>query len=381
MTTAADEIIAAAAATGGRGLERDQGEHVCANCGTHFVGAFCPSCGQRASDVRRPLISFIADAVGDFFALDARWLRTFRALALRPGKLAAAYASGQRARFTPPTRTFIFTLLTVLIVTSITSMVSENANEPSQVAQETPEELRSRAEAVFQRAHASLSRLMALTDEDGDAELERARTALSDAATEYLGEEFEPETAVSLNVENQTVVQGEAVELSPEEQQQIEEARQLADNLPEWLTPFGDRIEAGAYGVAAEPQRFVDRLFQWVPRLFTVMAFVLAPLSALVFWRRYLSEHLIFSLYIHSGVATFATIASIMASIPYVEIIGLGLFLFIPFYIGAAMRQFYGTGRFFTILRMMFVGVVYLIIFALGFASVALHEALRLSAV
>lgn len=80
----------------------------CQNCGHEFKGHFCPNCGQEVAEFNRPFGFIIYDFVGNFFAFDTRFFRTFKYLLIRPGFLSAEFFRGRRMRYSPPFRIFVF---------------------------------------------------------------------------------------------------------------------------------------------------------------------------------------------------------------------------------------------------------------------------------
>ncbi len=91
----------------------------CANCGTVLDGPFCGQCGQSSTEIRRPFLVLATDTIGDIFVWDGRFLSTLRALFIRPGTLARAYADGQRARWTPPIRLYLLVSLAFFTAMSL----------------------------------------------------------------------------------------------------------------------------------------------------------------------------------------------------------------------------------------------------------------------
>ncbi len=83
----------------------------CRNCGTVLQGPYCHVCGQHGHDPLRSVAHAVEDVFESFWHLDGRVFRTLRDL-LVPGRLAAAYLDGRRARYLPPLRLFV--ILTVL---------------------------------------------------------------------------------------------------------------------------------------------------------------------------------------------------------------------------------------------------------------------------
>ena len=76
-----------------------------------LTGPFCANCGQAARDLHRPLWSLVSEAVGDFFSLDTRLVRTLRPLVFSPGHVAKEYLAGRRAAHVSPLRVYLIAAL------------------------------------------------------------------------------------------------------------------------------------------------------------------------------------------------------------------------------------------------------------------------------
>lgn len=323
------------------------GEHICANCATRYTGAYCPACGQAAAALQRPLLGILSDALSDYFAVDARWMRTFRALALRPGRLASDYADGQRVRYTPPTRAFIFSILTVFVANwaaaGVDRLFGGGLPEPVSVEAQISQ--------TFGRADASLVRIRAREGEGAEDTIVRARQALSDAKTSALDQDPDEPLVDRITFDDSGL-----------------------DSVPAWLQPHIQAAAAGVAGAMAEPDRFLDRFLPWVPRVVAFMAFVFAVLSAIFYWGRYVAEHTVFSLYLHAGLAFAVSIAVIVGAIPVIGWAAILIYLAMPIYIGKALRAFHHSGRFTTVLRMLPLAALYLVTFTMLLAGAALRE-------
>ena len=81
----------------------------CLNCGSSLVDAFCARCGQRNLDVRIPARELALDAVEDGLSLDSRVARTVGPFLFRPGQLTVEWTSGRRARYSSPLRLYLLT--------------------------------------------------------------------------------------------------------------------------------------------------------------------------------------------------------------------------------------------------------------------------------
>lgn len=90
----------------------------CLDCGTIVELEFCPACGQRRGDYRRPLWQLLADVFRETLELDGRLARTLRAM-LRPGRLTREYNEGRRQRYTSPVRLYLFVSVVLFATASI----------------------------------------------------------------------------------------------------------------------------------------------------------------------------------------------------------------------------------------------------------------------
>jgi hypothetical protein len=92
-------------------VDAERGEGRCGNCGAVLSGPFCAQCGQEARDLDLSLPRFVGELVGNVLRFDSRVWRTLAPLVFRPGEVTARYISGERARFVPPVRLYLFVSL------------------------------------------------------------------------------------------------------------------------------------------------------------------------------------------------------------------------------------------------------------------------------
>ena len=90
--------------------------HDCLTCGTHYVGNFCPRCGQSAKigrySFKKALLLFI-----DVWGMGNRGMfRSLRDLILRPGYMIRDYLNGMQMAYFPPFKMlFLLTTFSILL--------------------------------------------------------------------------------------------------------------------------------------------------------------------------------------------------------------------------------------------------------------------------
>ena len=94
-------------------------QHTCANCGTAFVGHFCPQCGLHA-DNHNVTFKNVVQGFLDIWGFGSRpMLRTIYELFWRPGYMIRDYLHGHQPLFFPPFKMLIIMTLIFAIVSSI----------------------------------------------------------------------------------------------------------------------------------------------------------------------------------------------------------------------------------------------------------------------
>lgn len=95
----------------------------CRNCEAALTGPYCAVCGQKAEHLHKPFWEIAEDFLHSIVHFDGRLWRTLKSLFLRPGEMTADWADGRQARYVPPIRLYVFTSLLLVIVLSISDVV------------------------------------------------------------------------------------------------------------------------------------------------------------------------------------------------------------------------------------------------------------------
>lgn len=94
----------------------------CPNCEEKITGTFCANCGQKQQELNIPLQHLLSDFLDSVFTLDSRILRTFTLLISKPGELTERFKAGQRIRFMPPLKLYLFISLVFFFVLTLTDV-------------------------------------------------------------------------------------------------------------------------------------------------------------------------------------------------------------------------------------------------------------------
>lgn len=88
----------------------------CKNCRSSLGGDYCQECGQRNTDLERPIWSLVGDIFRETFELDGRAALTFKTLFLKPGELTAEFLAGRRRAYSPPLRLYLVISISFFIL-------------------------------------------------------------------------------------------------------------------------------------------------------------------------------------------------------------------------------------------------------------------------
>jgi hypothetical protein len=291
----------------------------CRNCGASAPGKYCPECGQETRVALPTIRELMRDAAGRLVALDSRLWRTLYCLLLRPGMLTTEYLHGRRKRYVRPARLFfVMSLLMFAAIRLIAPPISFALDSGPNAS----------ASSAVEQARATIAAKNAATDAGGHG---GAATIVVDDETELL-----------LN---------EAASHLPDE------LRKRIDRFKRLNT--GDQIEQINAGVA-----------RYAPYAMVVMLPVFALLQLIAYLpgrsrhaqrpRRY-AEHLVYGAHLHA----FAFLMIIAMLLVPRGAVQAALGILIAAYLARACRRVYGDSWLSGFLRMLGVGMVYLVMLQL----------------
>jgi hypothetical protein len=289
----------------------------CLNCGSTLVDAFCAHCGQRNIDVRIPARELALDAVEDGLSLDSRVARTVGPFLFRPGHLTVEWTSGRRARYSSPLRLYLLTSAIFFLATGL-------------AADEAPQ--------------------IQIDGEDGQ-ELQ------AQVARDFAAEGIDPETDPA------KVLRGtEAAHRKLREAGWI--GRKIDDRWLSYGTLTVDQFRA----------RVNASFREWIPRVMFLLVPAAILILALLWRRRWLSEHAVLALHLHAFAFVVFTAMLALRLLPWSlpgQVLRPALLLGLGAYFLAALRRVHGEpwGR--TIAKGAVAATLYGVALSLGLVGVA----------
>jgi hypothetical protein len=353
------EHLAADSVAGLAGAKPGPGGETCLNCGAVLAGDFCQDCGQSAGSLRKPFWSLLGESLETFFSLDGRIAHTLPDLMLHPGRITRAYLDGQRTRFIPPFRLYVFASLVFFVLLPL--VTGQGINIRTDGGRTIAE-----ARAEIEQAYAD--------GETTEEEYLKQVHALDAVEAAWKGgiPGLVPDTSATPGDET-----GEA---APQEEWAGFVPQEAIDAMRE----AGERgnPEAASFAeVMEDPMRLAAKTQEWIPRMMFVLLPVYACLLGVVYlWRRQFLffDHLIVSLHFHAALFLAMSAGFLVSMLIGMGWVILALLVYSNWYLYRLNRTVYGRGKFASIVRTALLDSVYFGIILSALLGAAILGALSL---
>ena len=338
----------------------------CLNCGhpLELSDLYCSYCGQLNTTKQLSLNDFFGEFIGSVFTYDSRLRYTIKDLLFKPGRITANYVKGQRFKYANPFRFFLSVSIIYFLVQSLISTIT---GDRQFIVNESKDRIA--VDSLLDPNNIILA-------PNGDPKLEKlARISdtliiekdtiplklnINPKGYEYISEEDLDTIAWTERTAKRVMLYRsfyEAHEIK-DTKVALDSLKHRDNKLNRWIYEKNEVAER----VIDNPYGFLDYLMGKIP----FFLFFFTPLFAFFFWLIYSKknytyiEHMVFIFHIFS----FIFLALLFLIIPdlLVEDAVFSSILFAligPFYFYKALRNFYKQGRLITILKFVFLNIVF----------------------
>ena len=375
-----DTAISAFERTGGKrrsGRGEDSAPPLthCENCGADLKGHWCAKCGQPAIEYRRSFRYVVSDLLNEFLNWDSKFFTTIALLIVKPWRLTNEFLAGKRVRYVNPLRLYL--LASILFFFAVNYGAKGIRIDPTKFPEEKRAEVAAAIADKRDEIEAELKKENLTPEQRRKAQkaLEYLTKPTSSATTTPTPEETPSPSAAPGG--SPTAESGGQQKYGP-----VGDRPFVVFDDAKSTTPFERWIEGRAKEKMGEQGTkmglFISTLLSNLP----YMMLCCIPLFALVLKllyirrRRFYIDHLIYALHIHSF---------FYAAVMLIVLLTIGLTRFTPGAIAGwliallwiafvtqiflSIRYVYRQGWFFTVLKFLFGGFMYLLVLVLALAA------------
>ena len=318
----------------------------CENCNHEFKGHFCPNCGQEVAEFNRPFGFIFYDFVGNFFAFDTRFIRTFKYLLIRPGFLTGEFFRGRRMRYSPPFRIFVFLSFILFLFLQIITEQSLDFETGMKIPESSEAKLSVNTIIDGKPVELNIDSVHQVLSAKIDSVSE-----LNPAVTDSTESDFKFDLSEILFTKGKL-------------RDKLNELAKIFDEQLQKTTDQKDRAKLQSYvAMCRNPEMVISNIMKYMSWSF----FVLLPLFALILKLFYVRRkqnyirHLIFSIHLHSYLFFILILITGLrlifdSGLTWVNVVLLCSF---PVYFILALRNFYGQNFIKVIFKFVGINIVY----------------------
>ena len=340
----------------------------CSNCNNPLNpdDLFCSQCGQKVSRGRQRAREFLKEGWNEFVRFDRRFFRTMLAI-LIPGKLTTEITSGRRARYIKPVKLYIG--FSIIAISLLNFLVEHN---------EDFFDFDGKSSSNIEMEMAIDSQLMVLKNQMkqlSDADIQNIKKA----ALEKLNLEHTDSVEYSLfGMGNRSAIDIVHIPVlfSKEDFQNLNKAELFKKyGITSWLDI---KLLKQQFRFQDKEGNYVTFIIQKIGICILIMLPFLALFLKLIYVRNdfYYSEHLIFSLNIHSFLFMLTSVVSTIyiiepALMDRGDVMIPSVILFV-FYLFLSLKLVYKQSIFKTTIKFLIINLAYFYLAAFFFATLAL---------
>lgn len=341
----------------------------CLNCRhpLDISDRYCPNCSQANSTKKVTLRDFADEFFSNVIAYDSRLIRTLSAMILHPGRISKEYIAGRRMYYTNPFRFMLSLAIIYFLMVGISGGFTELDRYGSRndgIVFNLDETI-NRAIPVPNPAQEEALKIMDSVDLSGTIKQYRNRRdslIVHDpqgyfgniTATSFFGRMAQKQEFFGTLLGRDSVYSFE----------EAVEKYEIPDNTENRLS---FKLAGSTLKVTRQPGSFVNSLISGLPfaTFFFLPVFAIFILLAYIRKKYTYTDNLIFSFHNQTLLFILLIISFLIDSIFNISTSWLALVVF-AFYLYKAMRNFYGQGRFKTIIKYLFLNLIFFILAGIG---------------
>lgn len=340
-------------------------EEPCLNCGDTTAGRYCPSCGQRKTEVLVSVRTLVGDVLEDQLVLNRALPRTLVALLFQPGKLTAEYVNGRIVRYIAPFRLYLVASVLFFLLLSFFGL---QALDRATIGTNGVAAGLSSADSAL-AAMRIREQVLADLDTTGMPPALRAAVRQSAASLDSVQATL-PDSARTAQLDT-TVRRAQDTPLPPGVMQPWARELRLQTPIPVLSAALERRVaQIGHLPPRMAMRQVLEDYVEYAPHMVFLLLPLFALLLKLLYARRgrYYAEHFVFALHVHAF--TFVLFI-IMLAVPW-DWINPVLLCWMIAYVWIAMWKVYGQGIVRTTLKWWVLGWSYFWVFTFGMVGLAI---------
>jgi len=345
-----------------RSLTRYRGTN-CLNC-EHPLDVsdkYCPNCGQLNSTKKLSFTDFFEEFFANFFAYDSRFRRTLTAMLFHPGKISKDYIQGKRERYANPFRFYISVSIIFFIIWSFSNNIEDVGNIEKSISKDvqelSPEELEKlRADLKnvpsIENATLGVDSLLLKQQENSGKTYKNFYFSQKKLNSLSFSNAFQKQLQLYDHFHKETAISNPIIALDSLQHSTSTFNRWVYKKVVDWNT------------ILKNPEIFVGYFINKLPLIIFFYLPVFALFIWLLYWRRSFNymEHLVFTFHVQTIFFVIMGISLILNDLfKWDPASGIFILIFL-FYLYIALKNFYGQGRFKTLVKFVILNGIFLIL-------------------
>ncbi len=344
--------------TSGRRSEQYRGTS-CLNCGQSLdlSDIYCPSCSQLNSTKQLSIKDFFGEFLSSIFTYDSRLRFTLKDLLLKPGIISKNYVNGQRLKYANPFRFFLSVSIAFFLMQGLLNTLNLD-NEPLGLTLTNDGVVVENSEEFLDSIQLANEQKKTTVKNDTIEDVSKDDTSLTLYITESQLDTINWHSrGIERFFEYRKFYKNTEIK---DPNKALDILGHENSSFNRWIYNKNQSVDR----ISENPIGFANYMFSKIP----FFLFLFSPIFAFFFWLLYsrkkynFMEHLIFIFHIFSFVFLIMLLSIIPDLIIGFDLISsISLLIIGPLYFYLALRKFYEQSHLITIIKFVFLNVIFFI--------------------